>query len=359
MLRATLAVILVSVSGMASASLTVPPAKPTLEDFTERRMQECVQFSGQSSEQCETQIAKEYKRTPFLTSKQFISTLSKNKSLLRSLTIVSENQLAALTQKLLSLPINFYEEINGCSERAEAMAYYLKHELKVDVGQVYLKGRIRMTSIHIPLEGASIRWGHHIAPFVLVKQQNGSVYPYSLDLTLLNKKPAPVDQWIDLVQRDSSELLEIHALRGYESNPPAPGDTILKSWKDRPLELVWSTLQQTKPVVIHRGSPLRPEMAAEFTKMMTENLVLMRNPFDAVSMMEEPRSLNGWMSAQMIGKLKNLAEQELRCEKLESGSLRCGLYFEDENNEGFCEAKADIPRVSGEPFKIDCYPFNL
>jgi hypothetical protein len=359
MLRAFLPVLILSICGVVHATSSTVFEKPSLQEYLDRHLSGCTQFSRLSFEQCEAIVTKNYKRAPFFTANQFVAQLAKNKALTRTLTIVTEEQLFKLTQELLTLPINYHEEINGCSERAEAIAYYLMSRHKINVGQVYLKGSIQITSIHLPLENAGIRWSHHIAPFIMVKNAVGKIYPYSLDLTLLQKQPRPVEQWIEIVQKDSPYLLEVHTLRGFETGPVEPGETAIKSWQERPMDVLEAALKESRPVMIHRKSPLRTDLAVEFIQLMSANLVKLGNPYDQLVLTEEPLPLTEVMSPPAVTALKMKIKNELRCEDHSLGVLHCGIYFFDEKGEGFCQAHTEIPRTSKEPLQIPCYPFNL
>lgn len=331
------------------------PSKPSLESYVESRLQDCA-YSELSPEDCENEIKSSYRKAPFLSPEDFLSRLQKNKNLLQKLSVVDEVQLPQILEFLRKLRISYVEDIDGCEQRALKISYALFRDLGIKTGQVFVQGHIRLKSRHIPLESAPINWGHHIAPFILLRDSKGRVTPRSLDLTLL-PETAPLVDWLQLLQRDSKELLELHALPGFQTSAPTAFEDTVNSWKDRGLDFLNESLLDAAPVIIHRGSPLRPDLAATFFQEFSTLPILKRNPYEQGYETPEPLLLTNLMTDQQMEQMRSELQKNLRCEAIPDGRQRCAYFYINKDEPGFCKAWMDLG-FTNDIASIDCFPFE-
>lgn len=350
------AFILMTISVLVSAHATAAPKmKLPVEDYVEKNLRDCMMYENKDIDECETQLRVRYKKVPYLTGTEFIERLAKNQSYLRSLTIVSEDQLLELTKELRTLPIDYYDEIDGCAARAELMSYYLAKK-RIVTGNVYARGTIRIPSIHIPLTPATIQWGFHVAPFIMVKNSLGKIYPYSLDLTLLNGTPRPLNEWLSKLEAENGYKLELHALKSFETSPTEAGETPVRSWKEKPVSMLEAQLKEPVKTSVHRGSPIRQDLAQKFLKTLESANLEIRNPYERQYEDAELTTFAKAFSSAKQNEIRSRIESELRCEN--AMGTTCTIYYRDEADHGFCRISMDVPRTTIDKLRVSCFPFD-
>lgn len=347
----TIFVALIISHGFAAAG-TKP--RPPLADYLERHLRDCVMYQGLDVEACETQLERRYRRAPYFTADQFLKSLARDKAYLRELSVVDEAQLATLASELRALPVDYFNEIDGCAERAEGIAYVLWRRHGLKVGQIYARGSLRIRAIHIPLHHATIRWGFHIAPMILVRNAQGRIQPYSLDLTLLAGTPRPLVDWLTRLQADTPLLMEIHHLKGFETAPAEPGDDKINSWNDRATDLIEDRLNLPNTVTVHANSPLRPDLADAARRALLDRPLSLRYADDTADG-GRPRDFTAALNTELRAHVLEKVARELRCEG--TSSLRCSVYYEDPGT-GFCRVDVPLASPTATENQIHCYPFD-
>ncbi|MBX3019911.1 MAG: hypothetical protein KF767_18635 [Bdellovibrionaceae bacterium] len=349
------ALLLMTFSVALSAHATTVKLPPPVEDYVEKRLRDCMIYEDKALEVCEVELRRRYKKVPYLSGAQFLQRMAANKNYLKSLSVVSEAQLEEITQTLRALPIDYFEEIDGCMGRAETMSYVLAKK-QIFVGNVFARGMIRVESRHLPVTPATIQWGFHVAPFIMVKNANGKIYPYSLDLTLLNGTPRPLNEWLAKLEAAGGSLLELHALKSFESSPTEPGEDVVRSWKDREVSLIEARLREPPYRTIHRGSPLRLDLAESFLKTLEATPLLISNPYERQYEDPEATSFAKSFGDAKLSEIRERIRTELRCEQ--NQSTECAVYYRDEADHGFCRLQISLPRTEEGPLRVACFPFD-
>lgn len=328
---------------------------PSVDDFVEARMRDCMLYEDKDADTCERELRVRYRKTPYLTGARFLERLARDRNYLKTLTVVDSARLPEIVADLLRLPIDYFDEVDGCVSRAGAIAYHLMKTRGIAVGHVFARGSIRVRSVHVPLENAHIRWSFHIAPFVMVRDAAGKIFPYSLDLTLLRGEARPLNEWLDRLERDAPALLELHALKSFESAPREPGDAPVRSWRDRETSMIEERLRAAPVRSVHRGSPVRADLAPEFERILETAPLEIRNPYESVHGDPAPVAFHQAFSPALQETLRARVRGELRCE-----GNRCAVHYRDEAGHGFCRIQTEIPRAATDRdlLRIDCLPFD-
>ncbi|MBX2995057.1 MAG: hypothetical protein KF681_09550 [Bdellovibrionaceae bacterium] len=335
--------------------------KPDFDEYLEKRMTDCVRFSDLGLDKCEAQIRRQYQRAPFLEPEQLMTRLHQNRELQKRMTVVPKARLAEIAAKLQQLPVSFHYDMNGCAQRAELISYYLHSRERITAMNLHLGGSLSLISRHIPLENAKIAWGFHVAPFVLVREDDGQMQFYSLDLTLLGE-PRPLLEWLKLTTERSPFLVAMSVLAGYQTQPAEPGETLARSWEGMPASLQEQRLQQPRETILHRGSPLRTEIADDFLREISKLSFKTVMPFDPhFDGNSDPKSrpLRDVFSVETLRSLEARTRSDLRCEPYAPRSERCGVYVRVSDQQ-FC--RLDLNRVNDafvpmEENRISCYQF--
>ena len=335
--------------------------KPDFDEYLEKRMGDCVRFSDLGLDKCEALIRRQYQRAPFLEPEQLMVRLQQNRELQKRMTVIPKARLTEIAAKLQQLPVSFFYDMNGCAERAELISYYLHSRESITAMNLHLGGSMSLISRHIPLENAKIAWGFHVAPFVLVREDDGKLQFYSLDLTLLGE-PRPLLEWLKLTTARSPFLVAMSVLAGYQTQPAEPGETLARSWEGMPASLQEQRLQQPRETILHRGSPLRTEWAEEFLRELAQLSFKTVMPFDREfesHMESKTRPLKEAFSADTLRALEARTRSDLRCEPSAPQSERCGVYVRVSEQQ-FC--RLDLNRVNNafvpmEENRITCYQF--
>lgn len=339
-------------------------AKPSEDEFVENRLQDCVMFQGESEETCERLLRKQFRKAPYLEPAEFVRRLMALKNLNKKISTIAKSDLPALTAKIRDLPIAFTEEMNGCDSRAETIAYALSKNEKIDVLNIYLSGHLVVESKHLPLDGALISWGHHVAPAILVKEANGKITPYSLDLNLLGE-PKPLIEWLEAVTARSETLVEMHALPKFETAPIEAGEAPPKKFSDAQVSLIEERLSNPRIEILSKSSTLRTDLSRAFLDRLKSGPVTVANAY--ASEFETGGEIRGFAEAfgrATLEEIEKSSTSELRCQAQAAGGSICGVYFWTKAPTEYCQVGltlapgARVFSSDAAQSRVTCYRFS-
>lgn len=135
-------------------------------------------------------------------------------------TILSEEEADLLFQKFSQIPYMKFDYLHdGCFNRAHEFALIAK-ENGIEMGKAFIKykdGYSQGSGLYpkewesldrVPVPSGFVGWKHHVAPMVLVRDQNGQVKPRILDVGVANSPKSP-EQWRDSLAMTSIDKKDL------------------------------------------------------------------------------------------------------------------------------------------------------
>lgn len=160
----------------------------------------------------------------------FISlTTLKNAFAENSVSVLSKNEVQQIFNEVLTFNLPFDDLRNGCYARSHEIAWNLEQK-GIVVEKIFIGFNLKFS--HPDKPNIELEWNYHVAPAVLVRENNKLV-PYMIDPTLFHK-PVPLQTWVDLFKKSPLRLIVVHRNRFTykESNVNSPPD----HWIDADLE---------------------------------------------------------------------------------------------------------------------------
>lgn len=302
-------------------SMAVAKPLPDFRTSMKAKLRICMYNEDRSEADCLKSLRAEFRALPFSDPGPFLARLKKDSRWRNDLTPVPRARLGELAEKIKALPIDFRFEINGCYQRAALIEHYLETREGIRVGQIELRGDLAVPSRHLPLAGVSLGWGSHIAPVLLVQEEDGRLEFYSVDLTLFDEI-RPLKTWLDFVTARTPTQVEIRYLPRSETQMDEL--QAFDDWLKTPFE----------PNLVNASSSLRTDLAEAFLEKALGGEYRISYPW-LRSHFSMPEPLRTRFSPAVLAEFARRVRSELRCEPAARGSLLCGVLFRTTRPE-FC-----------------------